>query len=631
MRAVSVIATGAISALGSGRAAYAVGGPGTKPVSVVEEAPWLRAAGLRRPRAALVGPPAIRERSAALVDPAAALLDVSVMELAAQLDRVRPAWRTERVAICLGTSSGGMASQLESFALLERGLPVPGDLAMRGLYGGPLCGIRDRLGLGPGVTVQLLAACASSTFALGVGCRWLECDAADIVIAGGYDAVTLLVAAGFEALGATSASRPRPFCQDRDGLSLGDGAAVLALAACEDSQSCSAVVGFGASSDAYHPTAPDPSGSGLALAAQRALSDAGIHPSEVRLVSAHGTATSFNDATEARALRALELEHAVIHPFKSVVGHTLGAAGALEVLALLDAAREGVLPASAAWERLELEVEGRIFVETRSGMPLPAIKLAAAFGGANAALVLGASSRARRTDPRPVSIAAIGEPCETSDPDLVLAAGGSLHRDRLLRLDALSGLAVTSVASVLRGNCSIPHPERCGVVLGTVAATVEENAIFDERRRRRGGSFVEPRRFPATSPNVGAGYVAQAFGYRGPNVAVGGRGTSALEALLIAHDLVACGDAEHCWCIVADVVGGVVARLWQHAGLPLPSTGAVAVLLRPAGTRTRGRLRRSRLESGLIEVSASLGSSELVSGPGWISLLKVLPSAAEGW
>src|SRR5262249_36959960 len=160
---------------------------------------------------------------------------------------------------------------------------------------------------------------------------------------------------GFEVLRATTASRSRPFCLGRDGMSLGEGAALVALVRAGEegkAQVALRLAGFGASTDAVHITAPGRTGGGLERAAPPALAPpaaAAAVPEEIGLVSAHATATPYNDAMEARALgRVFEgVAPPVVHPFKAQIGHTLGAAGVLEALAAADALASGVAPAAA--------------------------------------------------------------------------------------------------------------------------------------------------------------------------------------------------------------------------------------------------------------------------------------------
>ena len=618
MTPIAIIATGALSSMGAGRSAYSVGEVGQAVQTRVGEVEWLREAGLRRPRAALIAEPFLTTRDARLRDPATQILGCVIAALSAELDSARPGWKHERVGICLGTSSGGLASQQEAFAMIERGVAVPRELAQRATYFGPLRGLRANLEIGPGPTVQVLGACASSTFAIGLACRWLELGVADLVIAGGYDAVTLFVAAGFEALSATSASCPQPFCTSRDGLNLGDGAAILALARAAKSTSLTTfgVRGFGASADAHHPTAPEPTGAGLRLAAERALMDAGVLAGDIRCVSAHGTATIYNDAAEMEVFKSLNFGAAAIHPFKGVIGHTLGAAGALETLALCDAAERQLLPAAAATRGIEPELVGHLLTTNERGDPMPALKLSAAFGGSNAALVLGRLQQLEGRRPVPVRVLAVGGPRTVLEIELICAAGARVSRDRILRIDELSSLCLSAVADVLSQGHGVPNSTDCGVVVGTATATIDANAEFDARRRQRGAARVEPRRFPSTSPNLAAGNVATVFGWHGPAVAVGGGVAASVEALLVAHDLVASGDATCCWCIAAEVAGEAATSIWQSSGWPSPVRGSLAVLLGRSDSSGAGRLERPMIQEAIDAVEAENGAL-LDFEPGW--------------
>jgi 3-oxoacyl-[acyl-carrier-protein] synthase-1/3-oxoacyl-[acyl-carrier-protein] synthase II len=311
----------------------------------------------------------------------------------------------------------------------------------------------------------------------------------------------------------------------------------------------------------------------------------------IELVSAHATATQHNDAAEAAALRRIfgsDAERMVVHPFKAVVGHTLGAAGALETLAALDAMRAEILPGAVGKNSLDPAFAGRLLARNAAGRAATCLKLSAAFGGANAALVLAA----RRGEPstrvsaaprwRPVTLLHAGP--RVSEPDLeLLAARTRLDELRRSRLDRASALAVTAAAGALAALPTL-DPLTTAVVVGTSAASLEADELFDLRRRERGAAFVEPRRFPATSPNLPAGWCAIAFGWQGPNVAVGGGPGASEQALLVGHDLVASGDAEHAVVITCDDVGSVTRDVFSAAEMPAPEDGAqVCVLGRGTG------------------------------------------------
>ena len=278
-------------------------------------------------------------------DRAAVLLHCALEQCVRELDGLSPDWRTRRVGLAVGTSAGAMATTEKCLAALARGGALSRDVARGTPYFAPLEQATADLRLQFFPRAVVLGACASSTLAIGLAMRWLDLGRCDSVLAGGFDALSTFVAAGFDALRATTATVPRPFRLGRDGLALGEGAAILALAktptAGESHRRSSYLAGFGASTDAVHLTAPDPTGRGLARAAMRALADAAMRGTEVGLVSAHATATPFNDPAEAKALtQALgESTERVVHPMKAQIGAHLGGRGGARVARRIRRAR----------------------------------------------------------------------------------------------------------------------------------------------------------------------------------------------------------------------------------------------------------------------------------------------------
>lgn len=582
-----IIAVGAVSALGLGRAAYDVTRLGEPaPVAIRDDAA-LALSGLRRPFTALA--PAELGPLPALVggDRAAELLGAALGQLVSELDRVHPRWRADRVGVAIGTSSGGMLSAERFFAAPDQ---ASVDLARGSTYFAPLDRALEAFGLRlpsdrhGGPLTQVLAACASSTIAIGMGARWLEVGDCDVVIAGGYDAVSLFVAAGFEALRATTASRPRPFRVGRDGMALGEGAGLAAMVRGDDERARGTfayVSGFGASTDAVHITAPDRTGSGLARAAAAALADAGLAPSEVGLVSTHASATPFNDAMESRAMASVFANAAapVVHPFKAQIGHTLGAAGALELLAVAECLRCGVAPAAAGEGPLDPDAPARLLDRAEPSETQAALKLSAAFGGANAALVVSVRA-SHKTPPLPPPRVAVSAYAHVTDVDLIeLAEATGVARDRLARLDALCRLGLLAVAR-LASRLGRERLVGAGVVAGQALATFETNARFDERKRSR-PTLVEPRLFPATSPNALPGEIAIVFGMTGPSFAVGAGLDAGTEALRAGVELVASRAAARVVVVAADDAGPASLALMDRAGWRGRrfSSGAVAALL----------------------------------------------------
>lgn len=608
MSRIAVLAFGAVSALGEGASAVRAGEIGERAHTRIVHDEELARAGLARPFAARanLGPRAAAGTRAQAWEASdgtrrprghetreTALLARALTGCVSELDRVRPSWRRERVGMVLGTSSGGMRAAEGAFAAVARGDRVADAEAPT--YFGPMAVAARSLGISVAPTALLLGACASSALAIGLAARWLEQGACDVALAGGFDDVTVFVAAGFEVLRATTASPPpRPFRVGRDGMSLGEGAAVLALGRA-DGAAIGYVSGFGAASDAVHLTAPDRGGGGLARAALAALSEAG-HP-VVQLVGAHATATAFNDAAESRAIaRALGEEPArevVVHPFKAQIGHTLGAAGALETLACLDAIGRGVLPAAAGEGQVDPDAPARLLTHTMAGRPRTALKLSSAFGGANAALVVTADAPETARAFRP-SFVHEAVHVEREPAIEELAALTRMTVDRLARADALVRLALAAVAR-LEKRVGPLSSAGAGVVVGTALATIETNALFAARLRERGARAAEPRRFPYTSPNAVAGECSIAFGLTGPGFSVGGGLHAAVEALAVGALLVEAGDADRVVVVAVDDVGPMSRALAGDA----IRCGAVALLVSSEAAGARARVGAVTLRRGV--------------------------------
>ena len=601
MTAIAIVAFGAISALGEGRAAASAGQVGAGAQLAIGRDDELVKAGLGRP---FVARAACDDWSD---DRATTLLEKALRACLADLDRQRPAWRGERVGLVLGTSSGGMRAAERAFAAAARGERVSDHESPT--YVGPMARAARRLGRSFDPSVLVLGACASGAVAIGLAARWLERGACDLVLAGGFDDVSVFVAAGFESLRAvTTTPPPRPFRTGRDGMALGEGAAVLALAPATVAPTAAPIArtgsitevrsgpfltGFGAASDAVHLTAPDREGGGLARAASAALDDAG-RPS-IDLVSAHATATPFNDAAESRAfarvLGAERAREAVVHPFKAQIGHALGAASVLELLAAADAIDRGVFPAAAGEGTLDPDAPARLLERTVAGSLKTALKVSSAFGGANAALVLGPLAAAPgRTRQAAFVHQAAHVDREPSVEEL--ADTTRIPVDRLLRADPLVRLAMAAVARLEGETGSLAG---AGIVVGTALATLETNALFAARIRERGALAAEPRRFPYTSPNAVAGECSIAFRLTGPSFSVGGGMHAALEALASAAVLIEAGDVERVVVVSVDDVGPMTAVL---RGDRLQAGAAAVLVSARQGSSARARIGAITLRRG---------------------------------
>ena len=256
--------------------------------------------------------------------------------------------------------------------------------------------------LGPNLVTT--TACASGATAIGTARDLLRRNACDIVITGGVEAcLSPTVVAAFTRMKALSrrgfdpAAASRPFDSDRDGFVIAEGAGVLVLERMEHARARGARVraclsGYGASADAYHPTAPDPDGTGAARAIYAALSDAGVGPDDVDHVNAHGTSTPQGDLAEGLMLRRVLSGRTAVTSTKGVIGHTLGAAGAIEAACTVLAVEHGVIPPTANLDSQDRRIEVDVVSKVPRHRPVEvAISNSFGFGGQNAVLVITAS------------------------------------------------------------------------------------------------------------------------------------------------------------------------------------------------------------------------------------------------
>jgi 3-oxoacyl-[acyl-carrier-protein] synthase II len=317
------------------------------------------------------------------------------------------------VGCVIGSGIGGMSTFEDSCETLRtRGPERVSPLAIPLLMGNAAAGLVSmRHGL-RGPAFGVMSACASGSHAIGAAARMISSGDADAVVAGGAEAtLTPLAKAAFAAMDATSVTGiSRPFDARRDGFVMGEGAGVLVFESEEFARSRGArivgeVLGYAATSDAHHLTAPDPTGESAALAVSRALGDAGLTAADLDYVNAHGTSTPLNDRSETQALKLALGEDASRIPVsstKSAIGHLLGAAGAVEAISTVLALGERVAPATLGYEQAEegLDLDyvpdgPRPLPTRRNGhgrQPAVGISNSFGFGGHNAVLCLAGAS-----------------------------------------------------------------------------------------------------------------------------------------------------------------------------------------------------------------------------------------------
>jgi 3-oxoacyl-[acyl-carrier-protein] synthase II len=310
-----------------------------------------------------------------------------------------------RAGVLVGSGIGGLQTlEAQHTILLEKGpgrvspffIPMeiinlaPGQLSIRyGLQG---------------VNCAVATACATGSHAIGDAFRWIQRGDMDVMIAGGTEAsITPLAVAGFGNMRALSMRNDdpkhasRPFDKDRDGFVIGEGSGILILESLEhalvrNAKIYAEVIGYAATADAYHITSPDPEAKGVTRCMQLVLADAGIAPSEMNYINAHGTSTPYNDKFETLAIKKVFGDYAsklAISSTKSMIGHSLGAAGAIELIITALAVKHDILPPTINYETPDPDCDlDYVPNVVRNATVNVAMSNSFGFGGTNACIVL---------------------------------------------------------------------------------------------------------------------------------------------------------------------------------------------------------------------------------------------------
>ena len=309
------------------------------------------------------------------------------------------------IAIIVGCACGGrQAEETETAKLYTRDARVHPLTVTRTMASAGSSHISIDLGI-TGPVLNISTACASGTHAIGLAFQMVRAGIASAAIAGGHETpLTFGFLRAWDSMRVVSPTQCRPFSADRDGMTLGEGAAMLAIETLDSALARNApiyaeIVGFGMSADAHHITQPAPEGAAAAM--RKALNDAGASPGEVGYINAHGTGTQANDATEAAAIHQLFGERASQIPIsstKSLHGHSIGASGALEALATI-LSLHGQLPANAGVTEIDPSLDLDVILNApREATPQLALSNSLAFGGLNAVLALRPYSKEAGAD-----------------------------------------------------------------------------------------------------------------------------------------------------------------------------------------------------------------------------------------
>lgn len=335
-------------------------------------------------------PPGTRSRNNALLLTAARQIEPLLRTTIAR-------YGAHRVAVILGTSTSGVTDNIDAFRFRVQHADWPQDYDYRRqTLSSPATFLAHWLGTtGPAYTIS--TACTSSARALLSAQRLLDMDVCDAVVCGGADTLCSLTINGFASLDALDKQPCNPFSANRAGINIGEAAALFLMSREALDTSRIALLGGGASSDAWHMSAPDPTGAGAQAAIRAALAASGITPADVGWVNLHGTGTQHNDAMESHAVHDVFSSDVVCTSTKSLTGHTLGAAGALEAalcwLALSHFNPDGYLPVHRWDGAVDSTLPALTFSDGTQQFDSSTRRIALsnsfAFGGNNASLIIG--------------------------------------------------------------------------------------------------------------------------------------------------------------------------------------------------------------------------------------------------
>ncbi len=443
-------------------------------------------------------------------------------------------------------------------------------------------------------------ACAASTLAMGLGHDWLVAGHADAVIAVGADVLLPEIFAGFHAVGVLSATKCAPF-SGPVGTTLGEGAGAVVLERAHETRArvITTLLGYGTSADAWHETAPDPNGAGIARALRAALSDAGLAADAIDYVNAHGTGTEQNDIAEVRALKVVlgeRVDEIPISATKSIIGHAQGAAGVLETIATIAAMRAGGVPPTlnGTTPRPGAPRDPVFATRLRRHVVRHALSTSAGFGGANTVVAIGEAQGHERVV-RPVYIGGAGS--------VRGADRAALERELMADPRGLdpAALYLTVAARRALGDAGVKvnatNRDRSGLVMAMTRVSPSSLAAYSAAAEERGLARISAQAFPRMVLNAPAGTAAKLLSLRGALATLTcGAGSGLLAVATAAHFLVHRDDVD------VIVAAGVDE---DNSGVD----GAEALVL-----RREGRVRIACALAGpgaLAAAVARLGAAEL--------------------
>jgi len=537
-----------------------------------------------------------------------------------------------RIGFVLGTTLHGMRS---GGRFLRSGDPsdlqtfLAGSTIQRTLADRP-----DWAGLAMAATT--CSACSSALGAVALGVSLLESGRFDVVIAGGYDTVSEYVYAGFNSLRLVTPGPPKPFAKDRQGMKVSEGYGLVVMepqgaAEQRSAQILAHVLGFGETADAHHLTQPHPQGDGAARAIKAALARAGIQAADIDLISAHATSTPDNDAAEFAAMQNVfgdRLPQVPVVAFKGHLGHTLGGAGAVELILSALAMRTQSVPPTANVEPDDLEYP-ELNLLTGQKVSKQSIRktlnMSLGFGGANTCMILGSpldqqaqvpqadqGAQAQQTEQTVTSVesksqndrevlitgigvlasGAIGNQAfsqyvqQAQQEETRSDAGGPRSHSGVIADQDLAGLIqarrtrrmstyaklTLAAASLMLADADVADDPTftasCNVLLGTTHGASEYCHRYYQEVVAQGIDAANPMLFAEGVPNVASAHLSMALGIKGACQTIIGTRTAGLDALGLAAMRITSGQWDRAIVGAAEEYSQVVGRAYQDCGLP---------------------------------------------------------------
>lgn len=426
-------------------------------------------------------------------------------------------------------------------------------------------------------TRTVCSACSSGASAILLAATWIRLGRSERVLAGGADGLCRLTYSGFAALGALSPEPCRPFDRRRNGLSLGEAAAFLVLesdasAEARGAQPLAELRGWALGSEGHHITNPERDGKTAARVMAAALRRGGLTPADIDYVNAHGTATPLNDVMEAAALRACLGEHTARIPVSSIkgqVGHTLGAAGALEAMATVLAIQRGVMPPTAGLSEPDPDCDLVHLTSAREAPLRAALSSSFGFGGMDTVLAFArpfAFGAPQAPAARSVVItgaATVGplgvhasegseqylEAGPPPDPGrIAFRAADHLDLARARRIDRAGRFGTVAIQRALAdariAEALASRSERAGAIVGASFGNVDASTTYMLRIHDKGAKYASPADFPNLLPSSPVGHASIYLGLGGAAFAVSDLDVTAESAMTTAMELIAEGEAD---------------------------------------------------------------------------------------